>query len=723
MGLYSPQGHVRVTVVDGTAVTGLWAPDGSMNVYNATDETGVVGLWHPCGAVNMVSTDGTSVVGRYAPNGGINAVNDSSYKGQNHPSGALNVTGFIGSGAFELLKEWGPDGLSLDFTDDFFFNSTGFYGSANIEGGGTSDGYNSSPTQAASSLLTYTSPSPKLTMGPDGLYRYQAHNLYLNSAAPANQSITVVSGATYAVTITGTVSVTASGAATGTWTAGTNTFTAATGTLTLGSTSGTGTVHVRRTPSDSTYLATAGSVRYDLPYQWDASGNLEGILVEEARTNLTNYNRDMSQSAWGKVSCTAARTATGVDGVTNSASKLTATSANGYILDAVFDSSSGSTAFSYQAFLRRPAGSSTTAVYFSGAHSGWGPSGTETVDTGTNYITNGTFTGGSSTGWTTVGSPTVSYAGDTLDFASSSSSDYVYGSIPGLTPGTVYKVTMDLNITTAAIGLNISTSGGGLRWVTTGSRTISFLFMALSTSSFLYVRPAGSGSVACVIDNITVHKVTNLSRTVTLTDDWQHVTFSQLKGGDTTSTAIDPIILIPGNGDSVEVDLCCVETGSFPTSPIETFGSSVTRVWDNIALATSAFPYNSSEITVVWKGYLLSNMLNVGGLQEYIWNFDGAPRIDRFRDTQIAYRDISIAVNTGLTISTNPFSVATRIKANDMAICKDGGAPYANASAAAPGARAYVSFLSGTNVGLMMVQHFIVLPRGMSNAELQAVTS
>lgn len=154
--------------------------------------------------------------------------------------------------------------------------------------------YNGTPDD----LLTYTSPSVKLTRQSDGVYKYQAHNLYLNSAAPANQSITVVSGATYAVTITGTVSTTASGAATGTWTAGTQTFTAATTTLTFGSTSGAGTVHVRRTPSVDTYLATTGAAKYALPYEWDSSGNPLGILVEEARTNICLRSNALNDASW-----------------------------------------------------------------------------------------------------------------------------------------------------------------------------------------------------------------------------------------------------------------------------------------------------------------------------------------------------------------------------------------------------------------------------------------
>lgn len=170
--------------------------------------------------------------------------------------------------------------LVIDFTDDAFAGS-GHYGSAYVRSSSVVT-YNSHPYD----LLSYTSPSNKLTRKSDGVFRFGAHNIYLNSAAPANQSITVVSGATYSVTITGTVSVTASGAATGTWTAGTNTFTAATATLTLGSTSGAGTVHVCRTPSDSRYLDTTSVPRYAIPFEWDASGTLVGVVREPSTTNL-----------------------------------------------------------------------------------------------------------------------------------------------------------------------------------------------------------------------------------------------------------------------------------------------------------------------------------------------------------------------------------------------------------------------------------------------------
>jgi hypothetical protein len=244
------------------------------------------------------------------------------------------------SAAATLAGADSADAFAIDFTDDHFHATTGFYGSAWIGDTTTpANNYDSSPTTTAASLLTYTAPSLKMTRQNDGNLAFQAHNLYLNSASPANQSITVVSGATYAVTITGTVSVTASGAATGTWTAGTQEFTAATTTLTLGSTSGAGTVHVRRTPSVSAYLATAGAIRVALPLEWDADGDLIGMLQEDARTNLCLYSDDLTNAAWTKSNLTTAKTATGPDGVANSATTITATDANATALQAITSAS------------------------------------------------------------------------------------------------------------------------------------------------------------------------------------------------------------------------------------------------------------------------------------------------------------------------------------------------------------------------------------------------
>jgi hypothetical protein len=136
--------------------------------------------------------------------------------------------GGASSSAASLLLAAEDQGLALDFTDSFWQANTGFYGSARIKDTTTpANNYNSSPTQAASSLLTYTSPSLKMTRGPAGLLRFGAHNLCLqsetftttwtktvagdtvgtNSLIPAassglhqiNQSITTIAGFGYSV--------------------------------------------------------------------------------------------------------------------------------------------------------------------------------------------------------------------------------------------------------------------------------------------------------------------------------------------------------------------------------------------------------------------------------------------------------------------------------------------------------------------------------------------
>jgi hypothetical protein len=84
-----------------------------------------------------------------------------------------------------------------------------------------------------------------------------------------------------------------------------------------------------------------------------------GLLVEPQRTNLLLWNRDLTNAAWTASNVTVAKTATGIDGVANSASQLTATSDNGTVLQGV---TSGSAARATSAYVRRVSGSGTVRV-------------------------------------------------------------------------------------------------------------------------------------------------------------------------------------------------------------------------------------------------------------------------------------------------------------------------------------------------------------------------
>ena len=65
-----------------------------------------------------------------------------------------------------------------------------------------------------------------------------------------------------------------------------------------------------------------------------------GILVEPAATNICLWNRDLTNAAWVAVNVTPVKDQTGIDGVANSASKITATGAAGTILQTIVLASS-----------------------------------------------------------------------------------------------------------------------------------------------------------------------------------------------------------------------------------------------------------------------------------------------------------------------------------------------------------------------------------------------
>jgi hypothetical protein len=65
-----------------------------------------------------------------------------------------------------------------------------------------------------------------------------------------------------------------------------------------------------------------------------------GLLIEESRTNVALYSRDMTNAAWTKTNITAALNQIGIDGAANSASAITATAGNGTVLQAVVLASS-----------------------------------------------------------------------------------------------------------------------------------------------------------------------------------------------------------------------------------------------------------------------------------------------------------------------------------------------------------------------------------------------
>ena len=170
-------------------------------------------------------------------------------------------------------------------------------------------------TSTFDDAMTFSRSGNATMVDSDGLLKWAPHNLALNSASPATQSITVVSGADYTVECTG-VSIALSGAGTGTVTEGNPVeITASTTTLTLTVTGATGTMWAYRSDlggmvdnpdTGNSYVPTTSSAVY-LPrrghhvYNGTSWVN-EGLLVEsEARTNLLTYSSEFDNAAWTKI--------------------------------------------------------------------------------------------------------------------------------------------------------------------------------------------------------------------------------------------------------------------------------------------------------------------------------------------------------------------------------------------------------------------------------------
>lgn len=88
-----------------------------------------------------------------------------------------------------------------------------------------------------------------------------------------------------------------------------------------------------------------------------------GLLLEESRTNVIRQNRDLTNAAWTKTNASAVKDQTGIDGVSNSTSRITASAANGTCLQT---NTLGSTPRGQTAYVKRLVGSGTVDMTMDG---------------------------------------------------------------------------------------------------------------------------------------------------------------------------------------------------------------------------------------------------------------------------------------------------------------------------------------------------------------------
>lgn len=202
------------------------------------------------------------------------------------------------------------------------------------------------PGQFASYGLTFTRASLAMMTGSDGMLTYAPNNLLLNSATLSTQSVTVEPGY-FIVSFKGSGSITLSNAASAVVTGVSDNdrvflrFLVSTrGTLTL-TVSGTvsnarlSAVTYELYPRTGDDVDTAGSAYHGPRQNYTTAGVWRGLLLEPQRINRALWSRDMTNAVWVKTNMTAAKDQTGMDGIANSASSLTATGANATCLQAI----------------------------------------------------------------------------------------------------------------------------------------------------------------------------------------------------------------------------------------------------------------------------------------------------------------------------------------------------------------------------------------------------
>ncbi len=146
--------------------------------------------------------------------------------------------------------------------------------------------------------------------------------------------------------------------------------------------------------------ASSGALRHDHA----VDGTYLGWLIEEARTCYVIHNRDLTNAAWTKTDLTAAKDQIGIDGATNSASSITATSNAGTVLQAITDSSR---ARFQSAYVKRLTGAGTLEM---------------TMDNGSTW-TAVALTGGGPLGYSRVSIPSQTLANPTVGFRIGTSGD------------------------------------------------------------------------------------------------------------------------------------------------------------------------------------------------------------------------------------------------------------------------------------------------------------
>lgn len=176
-----------------------------------------------------------------------------------------------------------------------------------------------------------------------------------------------------------------------------------------------------------------------------------GLLVEDARTNVVLWNRDLTNAAWTPTNITAAKDQIGPDGVTNSASSIISTAGNGTILQSI---TLASAAAFQSAYVKRITGTGVINM---------------TMDNGATW-TAITVT----SNWTLVSIPTQTLANPTVGFQIVTSGDKIAVDFVQNENGTFGSSPIPTTTTSATRAADVVTCTGSLNTVlqTTSDKSV-----------------------------------------------------------------------------------------------------------------------------------------------------------------------------------------------------------------------------------------------------------
>jgi hypothetical protein len=320
----------------------------------------------------------------------------------------------------------------------------------------------------------------------------------------------------------------------------------------------------------------------------DYSTGTAGLLVEEARTNRVLNSSAFGSASWLRRASDIAQTATGPDGVVNSASTLTATANNANFAQRLAVASSACVTSLY---VKRRTG--TGQVFLS-----------QSEPTGSTFAVNGDFS--SATNWTpTSGWVIDTVAGTATYTAESANRSLSNTTVAAVTTGTTYVLQYTVVANTLNAGLFRVGGFSGASVVgtiinldqTVGTHRFAFVSEAAGAKNvidFWATSAATSGSLT--ISNVSLFEVVETA--VTVTAGWTRVAL-------TSATILEPNVLIKleTSGDAIDVYGAQNEIGAFPTSYIPTEATAVTRNADVATMTGTNFSdwYNATEGTFAVK--------------------------------------------------------------------------------------------------------------------------